>query len=124
MNNKYIVITGASGGIGIALVKKFLSCVYNVVAISRNIINLEHLKQAHPNLQIIQADINNDEDRKKVFLELNNKVISIINNAAYSGIPKAFKDMQIEDLRLFFDFDKIPLVESKNKVKKKKTINE
>ncbi len=103
MNNKSIVITGASGGIGMALVKKFLSCNYTVIAISRNIVNLELLKQEYQNLQIIQADINNDNDRQKIFALLHNKVISIINNAAYSGTPAAFKDMKIDDLRLFFE---------------------
>jgi short-subunit dehydrogenase len=104
MNSKSIVITGASGGIGMALVKKFLRCSnYDVIAISRNITTLELLQQEYPNLQIIQADINNDVDRRNIFALINNKIISVINNAAYSGTPIAFKDMKIEELHLFFE---------------------
>ena len=50
--NKKILITGASGGIGSELVKKFISLEGNVLATGTKIEKLEHLKKKFPTINI------------------------------------------------------------------------
>ncbi|MDA9663439.1 3-oxoacyl-ACP reductase FabG [Candidatus Pelagibacter sp.] len=54
---KKILITGATGGIGHALVKKFLSLEGKVLATGTNFQKLESLKKEFPNVNILKFDI-------------------------------------------------------------------
>ena len=85
---KKVLITGATGGIGGAIVKKFVSLDANVLATGTNTEKLDTLKKDFPNINILKFDIS---DHKKIeeFLEnvssqLNGLDI-LINNA---GINK------------------------------------
>ena len=51
--NKKILVTGATGGIGNALVKKFLSLEGNVLATGTKIEKLDSLKKNFPKIVII-----------------------------------------------------------------------
>ena len=55
--NKKILITGATGGIGGEIVKKFTSLGGNVVATGTNTEKLDLLKKEHPSLNVIKFDI-------------------------------------------------------------------
>ena len=55
--NKKILITGATGGIGNELVKKFLSLGGNVVATGRKNEKLDTIKKKYPNVKIQRFDI-------------------------------------------------------------------
>ena len=57
--NKKILITGASGGIGNELVKKFISLEGNVLATGTKIEKLEDLKKKFPKINILKFDISN-----------------------------------------------------------------
>ena len=57
--NKKILITGASGGIGNELVKKFISLEGNVLATGTKIEKLEDLKKRFSNINILKFDISN-----------------------------------------------------------------
>ena len=57
--NKKILITGASGGIGNELVKKFTSLEGNVLATGTKIEKLEDLKKKFPTINILKFDISN-----------------------------------------------------------------
>ncbi len=57
--NKKILVTGASGGIGREIVKKFYSLEGNIVATGTNTEKLDLLKKDFPNINIIQFDISN-----------------------------------------------------------------
>ena len=57
--NKKILITGASGGIGNELVKKFISLEGNVLATGTKIDKLEDLKKKFPTINILKFDISN-----------------------------------------------------------------
>ena len=57
--NKKILITGASGGIGNELVKKFISLEGNVLATGTKIEKLEDLKKKFPTINILKFDISN-----------------------------------------------------------------
>jgi len=55
--DKKILITGATGGIGNALVKKFLSLNGTVLATGTNTEKLDDLKKNFPNINILKFDI-------------------------------------------------------------------
>ena len=66
--NKKILITGATGGIGGSLVKKFLSLEGTVLATGTNIEKLEKLKNEFPQIDILKFDISNHSEIEK-FIE-------------------------------------------------------
>ena len=55
--NKKILVTGATGGIGREIVKKFISLDGNVVATGTNIEKLDLLKKDFPSVNVIKFDI-------------------------------------------------------------------
>ena len=66
--NKKILITGATGGIGGALVKKFVSLDGNVLATGSNTEKLDVLKKDFPNINILKFDIS-DHTKIEEFVE-------------------------------------------------------
>ena len=66
--DKKILITGATGGIGKALVKKFLSLEGNVLATGTKIEKLDALKKEFPKINILKFDIS-DHSKIEEFIE-------------------------------------------------------
>ena len=65
---KKILITGATGGIGNALVKKFLSLEGTVLATGTNTEKLDSLKKKFPNINVLKFDIS-DHSKIEEFIE-------------------------------------------------------
>ena len=86
--NKKILVTGATGGIGDSIVKKFLSLDASVLGTGTNNEKLEALKKNYPKIETIKFDISEhekiDEFIENVFSKLGGLDI-LINNA---GITK------------------------------------
>jgi len=82
--NKKILVTGASGGIGKEIVKKFISLEGTVVATGTNLERLDLLKKDFPNVNVIKLDISEhskiEEFIDNVFTQLSGLDI-LINNA-------------------------------------------
>ena len=82
--NKKILITGASGGIGNALVKKFVSLGGNVLGTGTKTEKLDLLKAQNPNIKVKKFDISEhsrvEEFIDNVSLELGGLDI-LVNNA-------------------------------------------
>ena len=82
--NKNILITGASGGIGQELVKKFISLGGNVIGSGTKIEKLNLIKKKYPNIKVKKFDLSEhskiEEFVDDVFLELGGLDI-LINNA-------------------------------------------
>ena len=82
--NKKILITGATGGIGGALVKKFVALQGNVLATGTKVEKLDLLKKENPSIKVKKFDIadhsNIQEFVENVSLELGGIDI-LINNA-------------------------------------------
>jgi 3-oxoacyl-[acyl-carrier protein] reductase len=82
--NKNILITGATGGIGNELVKKFVSLEGNVIATGTKTEKLDLLKKNYPNIKVKKFDISEhariEEFVENVNLELGGLDI-LINNA-------------------------------------------
>ena len=82
--NKKILVTGASGGIGREIVKKFISLEGTVVATGTNLERLDLLKKDFPNVNVVKFDISEhskiEEFIDNVFSQLSGLDI-LINNA-------------------------------------------
>ena len=82
--NKNILITGASGGIGNALVKKFVSLGGNVLGAGTKTEKLDLIKKQYPNIKVKKFDIGNHSEIEEfidsVSLELG-RLDVLINNA-------------------------------------------
>ena len=66
--DKKILVTGATGGIGHALVKKFVSLNANVLATGTKTEKLDSLKNEFPNINILKFDIS-DHSKIEEFVE-------------------------------------------------------
>ena len=66
--NKKILVTGATGGIGREIVKKFISLEGNVVGTGTNIDKLDSLKKDFPNINVIKFDIS-DHSKIEEFID-------------------------------------------------------
>ena len=83
-NKKKIIITGATGGIGNELVKKFTSLEGEVLATGTNEEKLENLKKNYPSVEILKFDISKHSEIEtfidKAHLKLNGLDV-LVNNA-------------------------------------------
>ena len=66
--NKKVLITGASGGIGGELVKKFVSLEASVLGSGTKIEKLNQIKQKYPNVKVKKFDIS-DHSRVEEFID-------------------------------------------------------
>ena len=82
--DKKILITGATGGIGNALVKKFVSLEGNVLATGTKTEKLNALKKEFPNINILKFDIS-DHSKIEEFIENTSSQLAgldvVVNNA-------------------------------------------
>ena len=86
--NKKILVTGATGGIGNDIVKKFISLKGKVLATGTNEEKLENLKKNFPQLETLKFDISNHSDIENFIENASSKLGGLdvlINNA---GITK------------------------------------
>ena len=82
--DKKILITGATGGIGNALVKKFVSLDGNILATGTKTEKLNALKKEFPNINILKFDIS-DHSKIEEFIENTSSQLAgldvLVNNA-------------------------------------------
>jgi 3-oxoacyl-[acyl-carrier protein] reductase len=82
--NKKILITGATGGIGKALVKKFTSLEGNVLATGTKNEKLDLLKKKFPEISILKFDISEHSKIEEFIENVNTQLTSldvVVNNA-------------------------------------------
>ena len=86
--DKKILVTGATGGIGHALVKKFVSLNANVLATGTKTEKLDSLKNEFPNINILKFDISEHSKIEEFIENVYSQLVGLdvlINNA---GINK------------------------------------
>ncbi len=84
LKNKKVIITGATGGIGNELVKKFSSLGANILATGTNDAKLDSLKKNFSNTEILKFDISDHPKIENFIEEASSKINGIdilINNA-------------------------------------------
>ena len=82
--NKKILITGATGGIGNALVKKFLSLNGNILATGTNTEKLDKLKKEFPKINILKFNISEHSKIEEFIENVSSQMTGLdilINNA-------------------------------------------
>ena len=83
-NKKKIIITGATGGIGNELVKKFTSLEGEVLATGTNEEKLENLKKNYPSVEILKFDISKHSEIESFIEQAHTKLKGLdilVNNA-------------------------------------------
>jgi 3-oxoacyl-[acyl-carrier protein] reductase len=103
--NKNVLITGASGGIGGELVKKFVSLEANVLGNGTKAEKLDQIKKKYPNIKVKKFDISEhsriEEFIDNVFLELGGLDI-LINNAGTNADNLSLR-MKVEEWKKVVD---------------------
>ena len=82
--DKKILITGATGGIGGALVKKFLSLEGTVLATGTNTEKLDSLKKEFPNINVLKFDISQHSKIEEFIENVASQLVGLdvlVNNA-------------------------------------------
>ena len=85
LKNKKVIVTGATGGIGDAIVNRFVDQEAKVLATGTNIEKLKLLKDKHNKIYTSRFDISNHEEIEK-FVERSSEILEggpdiLINNA-------------------------------------------
>jgi NAD(P)-dependent dehydrogenase (short-subunit alcohol dehydrogenase family) len=98
-SKKTVIVTGASQGIGAAVVQAFLDRGYNVVATSRNVLKAGFAPS--PNLALVDGDIGQPETAEKVAQTAVSRFGSIDHVINYAGIfvVKPFTEYTADDFR-------------------------
>jgi 3-oxoacyl-[acyl-carrier protein] reductase len=123
---KNVIVTGSNGGIGVAVVEKFLKNNYNVFAhYHRSNNNLNQIKSKH--LVKIQADLSNLKECKELFgkcLNSSSNLDALINNAGTMILSEDIEFIKIEDYDYVMNLNlKAPFILSQcalNKMRKQK----
>jgi short-subunit dehydrogenase len=105
--NKVVVVTGGSEGIGKALVEKLLVVNAKVATCGRHYEKLYELQTAHAGrtLHIFTADVSKEADCKNFItsvIDTYGTIDILINNAGVS-MRALFKDVQLDTLRTLMD---------------------
>jgi len=99
---KAILITGCSSGIGLCVAKGLKQRGYRVFATARNPTDVERL-QTEEQLESLQLDLNDSDSIqtavKEVLKRCNGRLFALFNNGAY-GQPGAIEDLSRETLRI------------------------
>ena len=108
LKDKNIIVTGASGGIGGSIIKKFYDYGSNILATGTRVEKLEELKSKFKNLKTLKFDIS-QTDKIESFIEeatseLGGNLDCIINNAGITKDNLAIR-MSIEDWKKVLDIN-------------------
>ena len=107
----YVLITGASSGIGYEIAKLYASDGYNLILIARNIEKLKavesELSQYNIEIKTLSLDISKDSDIKKLinYIEINKIIVRILINNAGIGSFGDFKDINWENEEALIDIN-------------------
>ncbi len=108
LKNKNIIVTGASGGIGGSIIKKFYNYGSNILATGTRVEKLEELKSKFKNLKILKFDVSQNDKIEdfieKATSELGGNLDCIVNNAGVTKDNLAIR-MSIEDWKKVLDIN-------------------
>ena len=108
LNNKNIIVTGASGGIGNSIVEKLNEKGANILASGTKIEKLEELKSKLSNIKILKFDISQttkiEEFIEKATDQLGGSLDCIVNNAGVTQDNLAIR-MSIDEWKKVIDIN-------------------
>ncbi len=99
MNLKKILVTGASRGIGLELVKQLSDNGHEVLALSRNTKSIDILKSEYKKLCTMQTEITTTKGIEAVVNFVDEKwgVVDVVVHNAGTLLHKPFKETTVED---------------------------
>lgn len=107
LENKNVIVTGASGGIGNSIVEKLNECGANVLASGTRLEKLEELKNKFNNIKILKFDIS-QSDKIEEFIENAVNELGgldcIVNNAGITQDNLAIR-MSIDEWKKVIDIN-------------------
>ena len=108
LKNKNIIVTGASGGIGNAIIKKLSEAGANILASGTRVEKLEELKNNFKAIKILKFDIS-QKDNIEEFIENSTKELGgtldcIVNNAGITQDNLAIR-MSLEEWQKVIDIN-------------------
>jgi len=107
LENKNIIVTGASGGIGNSIVEKLNDCGANVLASGTRLEKLEELKNKFNKIKILKFDISQSDKIEEFIDNAANELGGldcIVNNAGITQDNLAIR-MSIEEWRKVIDIN-------------------
>jgi 3-oxoacyl-[acyl-carrier protein] reductase len=107
LENKNIIVTGASGGIGNSIVEKLNECSANVLASGTRLEKLEELKSKFNKIKILKFDISQSDKIEEFIDNAANELGGldcIVNNAGITQDNLAIR-MSIEEWRKVIDIN-------------------
>jgi len=107
MQNKVVIITGASSGIGKALAEKYASEGWNLVLAARRLEKLQELKNQLSGVEVlvVKTDVTQEADCKYLIdsaIQKFEKINLLINNAGVS-MRASIEDVDMDVLRTMMD---------------------
>ena len=103
-NQKTVLITGCSSGIGYCVAKGLKQRGYHVIATARKLQDVERL--GTEGFDSVQLDLSNSESIQQAFKDImeisGNSLYALFNNGAF-GLPGAVEDLTRESLKHQFD---------------------
>lgn len=107
MQNKVVVITGASSGIGKALAEKFASEGWNLVLAARRLNRLKELENTITNVEVlsVQTDVTKEPECQNLIessIKRFGQIDVLINNAGIS-MRASIEDVKMDVLRQLMD---------------------
>lgn len=103
---KVVIVTGASSGIGLALVRRFSELGARTVLVARSIEKLEQIATTLPSESLtVQCDVSNEEDCRKMIdktIGSFGQIDILINNAGIS-MRALFDDVDLKVLHQLMD---------------------
>ncbi len=108
IENKNIILTGASGGIGNSIVKRLNDCGAKILASGTRVEKLEEIKSKFKNVKILKFDISQN-DKVEEFIEnatneLGGNLDCLINNAGVTHDNLAIR-MSLEEWKKVIDIN-------------------
>lgn len=100
---KHVIITGASRGIGLELVKIFSERGHHVLAVSRNLQAVEELELE--NVKTFSCDITESNNLRELagFLSSRYGKVDIVINNAGAIVNKSFRETKIEEFKKVYE---------------------
>jgi 3-oxoacyl-[acyl-carrier protein] reductase len=113
MSSKRILVTGASRGIGLELVKQFLEHGHQVLALSRNAKGLEKLRSGYEHLNVVETEITLDTGIDKVvgFVKKYWGAVDIVIHNAGALLHKPFKETTVDDFQRIYQVNVFAVAE-------------
>jgi short-subunit dehydrogenase len=106
-NPNIYLITGASQGLGLIIVKQLLNAGKKVIATTRNAASFEPEIKEHPNLEVISLDLTNESSVANMVNEIRlryNSIDVLINNAGF-GFAGAIEEAQQNEVAKVIDLN-------------------